>query len=438
MKKMMCVHCARQRGSGCACIPPGFWDRTEVAAAIRVRDARTVVVLLHRATGLTHDALALLCGLTQSTITRALAGRGLTRPDVVAQVLTTLGAPDTTPHPNPTAVHRNSPSSWEQRLGEDATTTLDQIRALVGRTAPDQALELLEADVQRLCSTYIHTPLTDLYPQIIEHRRTALHLASTLTHPDQSRCAHIAATHLVGLQAHVSMDVGSYTHATAHANAAHVLVDRVTDPGLQAWILALHSLIAYWDGRPDDALRAAEAGLAQGARDSNLARLHALKARAAAMLGDTATTRTAITAAEDHSGLTVLPGVLGFPHSKTHTYAGTALLALDTAPDRRHAITHAERAISLHTGPTHSTGDLLAARLDLATAHLHDLNPDGALEQVEIITTTPPQQRTASITQRARRLVPLTSGLATPSAREIRDRLVAFAVTPFHTPTPKR
>ncbi len=37
------------------------------------------------------------------------------------------------------------------------------------------------------------------------------------------------------------------------------------------------------------------------------------------MLGDTATTRTAIAAAEDHSGLTVLPGVLGFPHCKTHT-----------------------------------------------------------------------------------------------------------------------
>jgi transcriptional regulator with XRE-family HTH domain len=436
MKQMMCVHCAQERDggpTGCACIPSGFWDRPEVAEAVRVRNARTVVFLLHRTTGLTHEALATLCGLTQSTITRALSGRGLTRPDVIAQVLTALGAPDATTRPAPASAPSTTSTPWHQRLGDDATATLDQIRALETRSSPDQAVELLEADVQRLCSTYVHTPLTELYPQIIERRRTALDLAATLTHPDRSRRAHIAATRLVGLQAHASMDLGSYTHAAVHANAARALAARVADPGLRAWALALHSLIAYWDGRPDDALHAAEAGLSHSAPDSNLARLHALRARAAAALGDPATTRAAIAAAQDHSGLTVLPGVLGFPQGKAHAYAGTALLALDTPADRRRAIAHADRAITLYTGPTRSTGDLLAARLDLATAHLRDHNPDGVLEQVEIICATPPEQRTASITQRARRLIPFVQDHA-PTTREIRELLATFTATPDRAP----
>ncbi|WP_187294551.1 helix-turn-helix domain-containing protein [Nocardiopsis alba] len=389
-----------------------------------------MVLLLHHATGLTHEALAVLCGLTQSTITRALAGRGLTRPDVVTRVLTALGAPDVSRAPSFGSRPRSASTSWEQRLGQDATTTLEQVRALVNRAAPEEVVELLEADVRRLCSAYVHTPLTELYPHIIERRRAALDLASTLTHPEQSRRAHIAATRLVGLQTHASMDTGAYSHAFTHATAAQVLADRVADPGLKAWVCALHSLIAYWDSRPEDALRAAEAGLVHSVTDSNLARLHALRARAAAAFGDRNTTRDAIAAAEDHNGQTVLPGVLGFPQAKTHTYAGTALLALGSPAERRLAISHTERAIALYTGPTRSTGDLLAARLDLATAHLRDHDPDGALEQIDLVCASPPEQRTASIAQRVRGLIPLAQGLQTPLALRIRDRLFAFDPTP--------
>lgn len=90
----------------------------------------------------------------------------------------------------------------------------------------------------------------------------------------------------------------------------------------------------------------------------------------------------------------------------------------------------AERAIALYTGPTRSTGDLLAARLDLATAHLRDHDPDGALEQIDIVCASPPEQRTASIAQRVRGLIPLPQGLQTPLALKIRDRLFAFDPTP--------
>ncbi|WP_204366911.1 hypothetical protein [Nocardiopsis ganjiahuensis] len=123
----------------------------------------------------------------------------------------------------------------------------------------------------------------------------------------------------------------------------------------------------------------------------------------------------------------------------THLRRHRVLLALDTPAERRLAIAHTERAITLCTGPTRSTGDLLAARLDLATAHLRNHDPDGALEQIDIICASPPEQRTASITQRARRLIPLTDSLHAPPVREIRDHLSAFTPTPAgHSPNAGR
>lgn len=343
-------------------------------------------------------------------------------------------APRATPAPA-SAADTFGPRVDGPRLAEDVAHTLSQAHAVLAQAAPEAVVNLLEEDVERLCRTYVSTPLTHLYPQIVERRTAALTLLPTLARPDQSRRVHTAAARLVGLQAHLCLDLGAYGHATAHAGAARALAENTGDPAALAWTQALHSLIAYWDGRYHDAQRAAEAGLNHGASDSNLTRLHALRARAAAARGDAAVTRSAIAAAQDHAHLPVLPGVLGFPGGKVHAYAGTAFLALDSAADRQRSVEHAEQAIALYgTGPDRSVGDLLAARLDLTTAHLSTGEWDGALEQVTIITAGPAGHRTASITQRARRLLPLLGRTRAASARRIREHLAAFESAPGPAP----
>ncbi|GAB3726911.1 hypothetical protein [Nocardiopsis nanhaiensis] len=415
------------------CVPPGFWDRPAVTKAVRARDARTVLHLLrHSAPFLTHEALAAMCGVDQSTITRALNGRGLTRPDVAVGVLNRLGA---LPIPTDPTIQARTPSpgsQWRARLDADAAHTRAQVRTLLDQDPARPVLDTLETDVDHLCRSYVHTPLFDLYPQISARRRDALTLLGSLARPDQSQRAHTAAARLVGLQAHAAMDTGSYTTAIGHAQAARALADRTGDPALRAWVWALHSLIAYWDRRPADAQRAAENGLTHQVTDSNLARLHALRARAAAAQGDTGTARAAIGGATEHAGHEAPPGVLGFPTGKVHTYASTALLALDSLPDRRRSIAHAERAIALYgAGADRSVGDLLAARLDVATAHLRNHDADGALEQIQLVTAVAPGHRTASITRRARRLAPLLIDNHAASARQASDLLTEFVRTPI-------
>lgn len=323
----------------------------------------------------------------------------------------------------------------ELRLADDVAHTLHQAHTALAQAAPEAVVSLLENDVERLCRAYVCTPLTHLYPQIVERRTAALTLLPTLAHPVQSRRVHTAATRLVGLQAHLCLDLGAYEHAQAHAGAARALAVNTADPSLLAWTCALHSLIAYWDGRHEDAQEAAEAGLTHGATDSNLTRLHALRARAAAARGDVALTKAAIAAAQDHTHLPVLPGILGFPTGKIHAYAGTAYLTLNSPDGRRRSVEHAERAIALYgTGPDRSVGDLLAARLDLTTAHLSAGEWEGALEQITIITATSTGHRTASITQRARRLLPMLGTTRAAPARRIRDQLTQLDTSPSPTP----
>ncbi|WP_455769350.1 hypothetical protein [Nocardiopsis alba] len=84
--------------------------------------------------------------------------------------------------------------------------------------------------------------------------------------------------------------------------------------------------------------------------------------------------------------------------------------------------------------PVRTRGDLLAARLDLTTAHLSAGEWEGALEQITIITATSTGHRTASITQRARRLLPMLGTTRAAPARRIRDQLTQLDTSPSPTP----
>ncbi|MET8541642.1 hypothetical protein ABZW03_13460 [Kitasatospora sp. NPDC004799] len=102
-----------------------------------------------------------------------------------------------------------------------------------------------------------------------------------------------------------------------------------------------------------------------------------------------------------------LPGVFTFPEAKQWAYAGTALLALG---GRRHvdrAIEASSTAIAMYeSGPQQeqSSGDLLAACLDLANAHLAHGDLDGVKERLSVVLDAAPERRTASISSRLRAL----------------------------------
>lgn len=94
---MRCGNCGRPRegaAPACGCVPAWVWREPEVVAAVRDRDARTVVRFLRRRVpALSQEALARMCGVAQSTIARAEAGQGLTDRRRAVEALQGLGAP---------------------------------------------------------------------------------------------------------------------------------------------------------------------------------------------------------------------------------------------------------------------------------------------------------------------------------------------------------
>lgn len=299
-------------------------------------------------------------------------------------------------------------------------------------------LEQIHADVRQLAYRYVSEPLGILVHDLRTLRHDVFNLIEHNRFPKQIRQLHLAASRLCGLQAHVCLDLGLYHHADTIARAALLSGDAAGQRGMRGWVRALQSLIAYWDGRYDDAIQLARDGVPFAIDAATASRLPALQARAAAARGDVNTALSALEEAEQSRSTSLnqpeLDGVFQFPAAKQAAYAGTTLLSLREPKYYRRAVTESRRAVAIYQSAPpdeRSTGDFLAARLDLATAYLFNDDLDAVQQELSPVLAARPEQRTASIQRRAKTLAyrlqapRFTSAAA---AVDMSDALAAFCV----------
>lgn len=86
---MFCGNCGRNRATDdCSCVPARFWRLPPVQRAVSEEDANALVRLLLRHTPLAQDAIARMCDLSQTMVSRVLSGqRELRRPATVRRVV---------------------------------------------------------------------------------------------------------------------------------------------------------------------------------------------------------------------------------------------------------------------------------------------------------------------------------------------------------------
>jgi hypothetical protein len=256
-------------------------------------------------------------------------------------------------------------------------------------------------------------------------------------YPNQLRDLYLDNSRLSGLMAHICLDLGDYFSADTHARASWLSADLAGHTQMQAWARALQSLVAYWDERYDDAVTAAEDGLQSTHDGTVVVRLRGLQARAHARSRNQTAALAALKAAETARDQIRSPdeitGIFTIPEAKQAAYAGTTLLTFDRPDLVRRGITESERALALYqeSAPAdRSVGDILAARLDLVTAHVADESLDGAETELAPVLATPVGQRTASI---VRRSLTVSNELARPryaasrQAMRIRRYIASFA-----------
>lgn len=175
----MCGNCGRPRIAApalCSCVPGWVWREPEVVAAVRERDARSVVRFLRRRVpSLSQEALARMCGVAQSTVARAEAGKGFTDRRKSREALLGLGAFDALSEETG-GVEQPVP---EPRVPRDV---VDGLRLLVNsydlpEDGPVRSFSALRAEVRQLVGCRLNSHyscLTTKLPKLVPEVTRAL------------------------------------------------------------------------------------------------------------------------------------------------------------------------------------------------------------------------------------------------------------------------
>ena len=306
----------------------------------------------------------------------------------------------------------DKPTSANDEAHEDCQETARFVRRVAMSFAHEMTLEELDESIVHLARCYVSQPLNMLVTEIRDVKRQAFALLEANRHPDQMRQLYLVASRACGLQTHVALDLGNYVAAESQARNAWTLADLSGHNGARSWVRSVQSLIAYWDGRHQEAAEFARSGQLYAIGDSTAVRLPSLEARACAAWGDKDGAISALEKADrilqrGSNSSIELGGLFTFPEGKQAAYAGTTRLTLNLPEQVTLAVQESKRAIDCyaHAGAQdQSTGDILAARFDLASAHVMNGELDGALQELGLIQQTPLERRTASLRKRARAL----------------------------------
>jgi tetratricopeptide (TPR) repeat protein len=295
-------------------------------------------------------------------------------------------------------------------------------------------IEQVQAEVWRLARNYADMPPLRLLAESRQARNLAYMALDRTKRPTQTKDLYLAAGQLCGLMAVASFDLAVWQAAAEQARAAHVYAELVDHPGLRAWARGTQALIAYWTGRPRQAVVLVEAGLDRAPTGAAEARLRCIEARAWSHIGgDPHRTTDALRAADDaHAGRggddlhDEIGGEFGWGPSRHAACAGTALLAIGNAAG---AVERARRALQLL--PDDPLGGLLTERahIDLAAAELALGHLDATEEALARVWLVPAPQRRHSLTDRLAHIARVLGSKRwhdDHQASELRDHIEVF------------
>jgi hypothetical protein len=349
---------------------------------------------------------------------------------------------------------RHPAQSFGMTAGPPASAALDRLseRALIQAAAHESSahaewaeasnageatLDQLGADVHRIATDYVHVPPLPMFAEMLRVRDRIYRLLAGRQKPAATAHLHLLAGMLCGLLANVSTDLGYRDAAAEQARAAWAYGDIIGHNGLLAWTRGMQSLIEYWSGRPQHAVRLAQSAARYADSATARVRLHSIEARAWSLLGDAGEACRCMGAATDALQSVAggeylhdeVGGVFGFADTKSHCYAGATFIHL-RQPDA--ALAAASRAVELYAaGPAaqRSYGAESLARVDTAVAHLLKRRLDGAADSLAPVLAIPAGLR---IAQLADRLADVRVRLAGPEfseareARALRDQIDNF------------
>ncbi|MFE5923554.1 hypothetical protein [Streptomyces sp. NPDC056468] len=303
----------------------------------------------------------------------------------------------------------------------------------------DNTLPLLHDQVARLVTEYPRVPLAAIWDDLLDAQDQVIFNLETGKHrPSQLSDLNFMAGVLAFLVAKGFNDMEDREQARTMSLLAAAFAKDAEHPGLMALVNGLQSLIEYWADRPGDALFYAQKGAALSSSLNGTVGLWllGLQARAAAILGDEETVRTANLEATNRRESVVLDdldqlgGLLTYsPQKQTYyTVESEALLGHGGA-DLTAQAELAVQGFSDRENPNWAFGDLAGAQCNQALVLLYSGEVDGAAAAIRPVLDLPPTYRNNGIVVSATRVrqALMTSGAqAARVARDLREEIAVY------------
>ncbi|CAL9326616.1 hypothetical protein [Streptomyces sp. SudanB91_2054] len=304
----------------------------------------------------------------------------------------------------------------------------------------DNTLPLLHDQVAQLVIEYPRVPLSAIWDNLLDAQDQVIFNLETGKHrPSQLSDLNFMAGILSFLVAKGFNDMEDREQARTMSLLAAAFAKDAEHPGLMALVNGLQSLIEYWADRPGDALFYAQKGAALSSRLNGTVGLWllGLEARAAAVMGDEETVRTANLAAVERresvelDDLDQLGGLLTYSPEKQAYYSveAEALLGHGNA-DLSAQAEQAVQGFSDRENPNWAFGDLAGAQCNQALVLLHSGEVDGAAQAIRPVLELPPTFRNNGIVvsaQRVRHALMTSNARTAAAARDLREEIAVYA-----------
>jgi tetratricopeptide (TPR) repeat protein len=299
----------------------------------------------------------------------------------------------------------------------------------------------IQSEIARLAVAYPQQPLSELLGDLVHVQDITFRLLEGRQPPAQTRDLYAWAGMTSGMLAKASHDLGEPRAAMTQARAAYVCAETADHDPLRTWVRGLQSLIAYWAGWPNEALRFARLGQEPAQRTSGTAKvwISSLEARAWALFGNADEAQACIDRADavrdevTLDDLDVMGGILTFARPRQLYYAADALAWLPE--QRRNAEQRAIAAVEAYEASDdcdRSFGDEAGARTDLAIARVRLGDTEGARTALEPVLDLPVPQRINGIVASVQRVHGSLREAATSGSRpaaDLQEEIEAFAST---------
>ncbi|MGQ0838191.1 hypothetical protein [Actinokineospora sp.] len=269
------------------------------------------------------------------------------------------------------------------------------------------ALEHLHAAARHAARAYYTSAPMDMLIDLVRLRDTVYEQLDRTHKPRQQAELYLLAGQVCGLLSSVSWDLGYPDVAEEQARAAHTYGSVIDHSSLCAWARALQVTGAFWSGHPRQASNIAATALDCAPIGTARARLHAVHARALALIGARDEVVAALDAASDELDqagddpfVDEIGGELEFDRSRRALCAGAAFVTLGDGVRAEIEATNALELFALVPSDIRWSAGELGARVDLAAARTLRGDLAGTEDALAEVFTLDPARRTEALGRR--------------------------------------